>query len=175
MTGPSRERLFTAPLVAFLAAVLAVVGYGLVTSSPRPDLEGAVRMLADGDLDGDERCRMLERLLDLSAAAATPRGAWAGLLAAVALERRADFDQRLAQLGGTGGVAPPDHLPPAADREWLDLGDPMLGNLLAAMIAEAGGDAATARAEWQQVRAGARLGGNACAGELAAAALARLR
>ena len=31
------ERVLTCPLVAFLAAVLLVVGYGLVTGNPRPD------------------------------------------------------------------------------------------------------------------------------------------
>lgn len=175
MTGPRRERLFTAPLVAFLAAVGAIVGYSLWTSTPRPDLDGSIRLLADGDLDGAERRRMLARVIDLSAAADTPRGQCSGLLAAVALDRGDACTQRLERLGAVGGVAPVDRLPAAPDREWLDLGDPMLGNLLAAMAAEAAGDAAGARTKWSQVRAEARLVGNRCAGELAQAALARLR
>jgi hypothetical protein len=64
-------------------------------------------------------------------------------------------------------------VPAAAARERLHLGDPMLGNVLAAFVAEVAGDRAEALRRWRQVAAQARLTAKPFPGELAAAGIAR--
>ena len=167
----SLERVLTCPLVAFLAAVLLVVGYGLVTGNPRPDLAGAVSLLGDGDLDGEERLRMLERVRALAAAVDTDFAHWAGLLACIELADRAGHSAAVAALGGE----PCRRLPALAERRFLHQGNPMLANVFAAAVAEGAGDLVEARAKWQQVAVQARLTAKPWPGELAAAALARLQ
>jgi hypothetical protein len=168
---PAARPVLSLPLVLFLVAVAAVVGLALRTRFPTPDLTGAVRMLADGDLDGTERTRMLARVVEQAAAAPAPAVAdrWAGLLAAVALGDRVAFQAALAQLGGEAALQVPE---PAA-RELLHLGDPMLGNVLTALSAGAVGDRELARQKWAQVQAQARLTARPFALELASAALQR--
>ena len=162
----ARERLWTGPLLAFLLAVGSVVGFAVATRHPTPDLEGAIELLADGDLDGDERERMLLRLKDLASSAETARGRWAGLLAAVAIGDRQAFDE-LDRALGEGA----DRAPPAGRRHWLDLGDPLLANVSTALLAEAEGAGDVALAAWRQVAAQARMTGNRLAAGLAAARL----
>jgi hypothetical protein len=66
-------------------------------------------------------------------------------------------------------------VPAPAEREFLHLGDPMLGNIAAALQAEVDGDRARADTKWRQVAVQARMVGNPVAAELAAAAVERLR
>lgn len=160
--------MFTWPLVVFLAAVAVVTGVGLDGKYPRPDADGAILLLADGDLDGDERVRMLRRLLEEVAQSREPAHLWAGLMATVALADRDGYAAVSARLGS------PPRLPAVADRELLGLGDPLLGNLVLAMVAEVEGDRAEALRRWRQVAAQSRLTMHAFPAELAAAALRRL-
>jgi hypothetical protein len=166
-----RERVFTPALLVFLAAVAVYVGLGVRAKYPKPGVDGAVRLLADGDLDGDERRRMLRRTVDGALASEAVAHRWAGLLAAVALEDRAAYAQLLAALGA-GEV--PSQVPAEAERELLDLGDPLLGNLLHAMIAETAHDHEGSLKLWRRTAVQSRLSGNAFAAELATAGIRRL-
>ncbi|MCU0863762.1 MAG: hypothetical protein MUC36_08230 [Planctomycetes bacterium] len=162
-----RPAVLTGPLLLFLLAVGTAVGLAVRSRYPSPDLPGTVRLLADGDLDGAERARQLARVVALAAGAEATADRWAGLLAAIALGDREAHAKFRSDLGGDR-----PQLPEPAARELLHLGDPMLGNVLAAMVAEAT-DPALARQKWSQVAAQARLTAHAFARELAAAALPR--
>jgi hypothetical protein len=170
-TAP-RERVLTLPLALFLTAVAATLAVGFYGRLRVPGIEEAVSLLADGDLDGTERERMLRITVVAARKSDDVTWQWAGLLAAVALDDRsahAALAQRL------GGVAPPSKVPPPERREWLALGDPMLANVLRAMLAEAAGDRAEAARRWRQVETQSRwfFRKRALAGELAAAGIAR--
>ena len=158
-------------LWVFLAAVAAAVLAGLRQRFPTPDLDGAVRLLADGDLDGAERERMLRRLRDLGEGDARPFAGWAAGLAALSLGDQEGFRAAFQRVGGV----PPTQEPGPGDVEFLHLGDPMLGNVRAALQAELGGDRDLARRRWRQVQVQARMTGHTLAAELAAAGLGRLR
>ncbi|HEU4418730.1 MAG TPA: hypothetical protein VFT55_07300 [Planctomycetota bacterium] len=168
--APRRERILTPPLVLFLIGVATIVGAGLRSKYPTPDVDGSILLLADGDLDGKERRRMLQITLDGALESKSVTHSWAGLLAAVALEDRTGYATLLARLGG-GPV--PTAVPAEADRELLHLGDPLLGNLMQAMIAEAAGDKTRSQRIWRQVAVECRLCGRTFAAELAEAAAKR--
>lgn len=168
MPEPRRDRLFPPTLLAFLIVVGAVVGWSIATRHPTPDLEGAIELLSDGDLDGDERERMLLRVSRLAATVESTRGHAAGLLAAVSILDRERHRQLWTALGERLELG-------ERDRRGLDLGDPMLGNILTAMLAETDADRQAAQRAWSQVAAQARMVGNAFAADLSAAGLARLR
>ena len=170
MSQQASERLLTVPLVLFLVLVLALVSGAILTRHPSPNLDGSIQLLADGDLDFEERKRILLRLVDLAKEADAKRQLWAGLLAAVILQDRASFREMDARLGV--GLA---RLLPEADLEWLMLGDVVVANVYLAMVAEASGDKQVARTKWGQVAAQARMTGYVFAGELAAAAKQRLQ
>lgn len=170
--GAARERVFTRPLCVFLALVVSVLAYAGYQKCRTPDLAEAVRELADGDLDGAERAVALRAVVSGAASASSPTDRWAGVLAAVALGDRAAYTSLAAGLGGTGV---PGSIPPPQERTFLHLGDPMLGNLLAACAAEANGDRAGAIEAWGHVRAECHLCPSPFAAELADAALQRLR
>ncbi|MGC6488675.1 MAG: hypothetical protein ACON4Z_13595 [Planctomycetota bacterium] len=159
MTAPDNERLLTLPLVAFLLAAGLVVGAAALTRYPSPDLDGCVELLADGDLDREEREHVLARTLSL-AADGDARGRIAGCLAALSLQQRRGFDEL------EGALAEAGRLPEAA-RRWLDLGDPLLHNVLRASCLQAADPDAAAKV-WSQVAAQARMVGNELAAELAA-------
>lgn len=112
---------------------------------------------------------MLRILLDGALQSQSVTHAWAGMLAAVALEDRTGY----ATLLERGSGARPARLPAEADRELLHLGDPLLGNLLQAMIAEAAGDLPHAGSIWRQIAVQCRFTGRPFAAELAAAAVQR--
>lgn len=155
----------------FLALVATAVGFGLCQKYPTPDFAGTVRLLADGDLDHHERVRQLERLFAGAAAMEGAEPRWVALLAAVALQ---DAERVTAAISALGGL-PPKQAPVAAEREFLHLGDPMLGNLAVALQAEVDGDRERAAQKWRQVAVQARMAANPVAAELAAAAADRLR
>jgi len=167
-----RERVFTWPLVTFL---LAVATFDLVAWWRRSVLPGpaeAIELLADGDLDGDERRRVLRGLVDAGRGSTVVVEQWGALLAAIALDDRAAHEALRTALAGPGTTA---KLPPLADRELLHLGDPLLANVFAASVAEAEGNRAVAVLEWQQVATQCQLMHRPFAAELAADALRRLR
>ena len=168
--APRRERILTPPLVLFLVVVALIVGFGLRSKYPTPDVDGAILLLADGDLDGDERRRMLQILRDRALESQSMAHAWAGMLAAVALEDRAGYATLLARLGN-GPM--PSAVPAEVDRELLHLGDPLLGNLVRAMIAEAAGDLKRSGPLWRQVAVQSKLYFRPFAAELAEAAAQR--
>lgn len=153
-------------LVGFLLLVGAAVATGWLQANPRPDLAGAMRELADGDLDGSERTRMLQRVQVLAGAAEGATARWAAVLAAVALEDRAGHAEALARVGAA--------VPDPGQRADLGLGEPLLANLLAAGLAETAGQPQEARRCWQLVATAARLARRPFARELAEQALARL-
>ena len=169
--GAAPGRLLPWSLRAFWCVVLLLVGLGLWGRYPNPDLRGAVQMLADGDLDSDERARMLARVQELGASGRGTYEHWAALLAALARSDRDGCGREIAALG----AAAPLPVPEPGEREFLHLGDTMLRNVLAAHVAEAEGVPAEARRRWQQVEAQSRMTGHEFAGELATAALRRLR
>ncbi|MCB9877823.1 MAG: hypothetical protein H6835_09500 [Planctomycetes bacterium] len=168
MAERSRDRLLTPAALVFVAAVSVIVGIGLLTRHPRPDLAGSIALLGDGDLDGDERKIVLDNMLRRSAEAASDRERWAVMLATVALGDREAFAAARAAIEPLASHALSDE-----DRRWLDLGDPVLRNVLGAMQHEALGQRDAARGRWLQVQNQVLLTGNryAFAGELAAAAL----
>lgn len=165
----ARERVLTAPLVVFLVLVALALSPAAARWLARPSVPELVLELADGDLDGHERAPALRRLIALADDDADAVGTWAALLAAIVLPDRAAHDRIVAR---TGGELPALPAPPA--RTDLHLGDPMLGNVLAATAAERDGHRDEARRLWAVVDAQSRLAGREFARELAAAALARL-
>jgi hypothetical protein len=167
MADPARERLLPPALLLFLLGVALVLGWSVATRHPSPDLDGCIELLGDGDLDRDERERMLLRTIDLALQDETARGRMAGRLAALALQERAPFARLASAVDGL-------ELSPE-QRRWLDLGDPLLANVLEARLLEGAGDRARARTKWAQVAAQARMVGNGLATEQAAAAVERLR
>lgn len=164
------ERLLTPALAAFLLLVAVALGVGLWPRLVRPDLDQTVLLLADGDLDGDERRQALRGLVDRAPEAAGRRQQWAVLLAAVALGDAAGYAAARAALGPAH--APPP-LPAPGERELLHLGCDLLRNVLAAFAAEADGDRVEARRRWTQVAAQSRLSARPFPGELAAEGLRR--
>lgn len=169
--GARRERVLTLPLAVFLVAVAVGVGSGLWHRYPRPDLAGGVELLADGDLDSDERLRVLGRVLTQARTATRVGERWAGYLAAIAL---GDREARQELLLALGGGPRPAVVPEPGERTFLDLGDRMLGAVLAAGVAEVAGDVAVARRQWELVQSHARLTAHAYGSELAREALQRL-
>ena len=171
-TSPNAaERVLTPPLVVFLLAVAGVLGFALWQRLP-PSPEQAVVQLHDGDLDGDERARAFAQVVAGALGSDEPGLRWAGLLAAIAIgDRPAHAALRSALLDPQGRW----QLPPEPAREALALGDPMLGNLRDALLAEANGDVALAAERWRQVAAQSRLVANRFAAELATEAQVRLR
>ena len=168
MTEPTTERVLTTPLKIFLAMVLVGVVVALWTRHPKPDLDGAIAMLADGYLDAEERYRMLLHLSDLAVDAESLRQRWAGVSAAVGLRDQARLDAAESRLP-TGAA----RALPAEACEWLGLGDVLVANVQAAMMAEAVGDKELTVSKWAQVAAQARLRGNAFAAALARTAALR--
>jgi hypothetical protein len=164
-----RERVFTLPLVLFLLGVAGVIAYGLWQRQREPGLDEAIMLLADGDLDRAERDRLLRITIDAAKGSDDIVHRWAGMLAAVSLDDRAAHAALRSRLGGEGTLPPP----PAERREFLHLGDPMLANLLAAMVAEAAGDRALALRRWRQVAAQCYFMARPLAAELAAAGIQR--
>ncbi|MBZ0150569.1 MAG: hypothetical protein K8J09_03485 [Planctomycetes bacterium] len=169
--APRRERVFTPALVVFLVLVFSFDAVAWWRRDALPSLGDAIVELADGDLDRPERERYLAYLSELGPASASIREQWAGMLAAVALGDRPRFEQALQVLGGP---PVPTRFPALPEAEFLDLGEPLLGNLAAALRAEGDGDRQLARTRWSQVQNQARLCGLALPKELAGAALARL-
>ena len=170
MSHPAPQRLLTAPLVVFLSLVSVIVVGALVNRAETPDLEGAIELLADGDLDRRERDQMLLRVRDLGESSGALRGSWAAALAAISMRDRAAFDRLESRLG-VGA----ERLLPAHRRQWLSLGDPVLANVLEAMLAEAAGESAEALTKWHQVAAQSRLTANRVAARLAEEARIRLK
>ena len=166
------ERVFRPALVAFLLAVAGVLAFGWWDNHRTPGLAEGVRSLADGDLDGEERRRVLAAVLASALASSESTDRWSGMLAAIALGDRAGYAAARAPLG-PGPT--PTVVPKSSERSMLHLGDPTLGNLAKAMIAEAEGDRATALSTWRQVQAQCGLFASPFALELAQAALQRLQ
>ena len=164
------ERVFTWPLVTFLVCVAIVTGLCLQSRLRRPDLAEAIVLLADGDLDGPARKRMLRLVVDGSLQSQAVAHRWAGMLAAVVIDDRTAYATLRDGLGGSGGVG---QVPAPDERPFLHLGDPMLAVLLQAMLAESSGDRAAAHRGWQQVSAQCRFVSRPFAATLAEAGLER--
>ncbi|MBL8750794.1 MAG: hypothetical protein JNK78_16660 [Planctomycetes bacterium] len=164
-TDARRPRILTPALVVFLAAVVTIDLVALVVRWIPPSPAEAVRLLADGDLDGDERRQALQVLVRTPPDSADVERRWGALLAAVALEDRAVFAAQVAALGGIGATM---KTPSADMRAFLDLGDPLIGNVAQALLAEASGDRTAAHRRWQQVATQCQLMVRPFAAELAA-------
>ena len=159
MTAPRTDRLLTKPLAAFLLAVSLVIGWAAYVRYPSPELEGCIELLADGDLDREERAHVLARIVAQSEGV-DGRGRLAGCLAALSLQDRSRFEALQGALDEAGALG-------LGERRWLDLGDPLLANVLRASCLE-DADAAAAKSVWSQVGAQARMVGNELAADLAA-------
>ena len=166
MAQSGSDRVFTPALVTFLVLVAGVLGWSLATRHPAPDFEGCVELLADGDLDREERERILLRVLDL-AEGGTERARVAGWLAALSLQQRARFAAIGEGLGDAWSMTD-------AQARWLGLGDPLLANVLRACRVDIESPDA-ARSAWGQVAAQARMVNNGLAAEYAKSALERLK
>ncbi len=167
----SEEPVVTKSLLAFALAVAAALAVGFAANRPPADAAAAARALADGDLDGAECKRALARILADAASATTPAATWAVGFAALALGDADAWAKAAAAIARdvAAGIAPAP-----AERRFLDLGDPMLGAVRDAYVAESARDPAAAKAAWARARAAADLTGRALPREVAAAALQRL-
>jgi hypothetical protein len=110
------------------------------------------------------------RLRELGEGDARPFASWAAGLAALSLGDQDGFRAAFQRVGGV----PPTQGPEPGEVEFLHLGDPMLGNVQSALLAERRGDRDLARRKWQQVQVQARMTGHALAFDSAGAALERL-
>jgi len=166
-----KEPVVTKPLLAFALAVATALAVGFAANRPPADAAAAVRALADGDLDGAECQRAYARILADADAATTPAATWAVGFAALALGDADAWAKAAAAIARdvAEGIAPAP-----AERRFLDLGDPLLGAVRDAYVAESARDAAAAKAAWARARAVADLTGRALPREVAAAALRRL-
>jgi hypothetical protein len=170
MSDSDEQPILTRSLMAFLLFVVAALSIGLFTRESASDLPSAIALLSDGDLDQAERQRMLLRVLELSKETDPLHERWASLLAAVALEESEEFAILEARLGsGPARILAPEF------HEESALGDPVLRNVLSAMLAEASEEKDVAVVRWGQVVAQARMTGNQFAKGLASTALQRLR
>jgi hypothetical protein len=146
------ERVWTRPLLIFLAVVAAVVLRGLVESHGPWSAGDVLQRLADGDLEGEERQALLRRV-EAAAQGQEERGLrLAGAMAAVALGDEEAWVRHVRALGGGLPVRPDD----VGFLDAAALGDPVLGALLQAMLAEARGEP-DAAARYAQVEASSRL------------------
>lgn len=167
-----RERVFTWPLVVFLTAVALIDVVSLWRRSVLPGPADAIVLLGDGDLDGDERQRVLRALVERGRASTAVAEQWGAMLAAIPLEDRAAYDAIRTGLGLPG---PGAKVPPPTEREFLHLGDPLLANVLAATLAETDGRKGDAVQRWQQVTMQCLLMHRPLAQEIATDALRRLQ
>lgn len=172
-TDARPDRVFRWPLVVFLVAVGGVVGGGFWANQRLPGVAEGVSWLADGDLDAEERQRVLRAVLAGAQRSDEPAERWAGMMAAVALGDRAAYGAVAAPLLGPGSTlkVAPKHV----QRSMLHLGEPMLGNLARGLLAEVDGDHAGAAVAFRQVLAEGRFVALPLAVELATAGLERLR
>lgn len=167
----AREPVVTLPLLAFAACVLVALAAGFASSRPPAGLQAAVVELADGDLDGAECKRAFARILADADTADTPAERWAVAFAALALGDAEAWAKASAAVARDVAAGFP---PAPGERRFLDLGDPLLGAVRDAYVAESARDAAAAKAAWARARAAADLTGRALPREVAAAALQRL-
>ncbi|MBM3974705.1 MAG: hypothetical protein FJ301_11460, partial [Planctomycetes bacterium] len=153
-----KEPVVTKPLLAFALAVATALAVGFAANRPPADAAAAVRALADGDLDGAECQRAYARILADADAATTPAATWAVGFAALALGDADAWAKAAAAIARdvAEGIAPAP-----AERRFLDLGDPLLGAVRDAYVAESARDAAAAKAAWARARAVADLTGRA--------------
>ena len=171
--GAGPDRVFRWPLVVFLTAVAGVVGGGWWANQRLPGVGEGVCWLADGDLDAEERRRVLGAVVAGAQHSDDPAARWAGLMAAVALGDRAGYSAVAAPLQGPGPTL--KVVPKPMHRSMLHLGEPMLGNLARGLLAEVDGDRAAAVVAFRQVLAQGRFVAMPLAVELATAGLERLR
>jgi hypothetical protein len=164
------RQVLTGPLVAFLLLVAGLLvapsARGLLPSTLREN----VQLLADGDLEHEERRRCLQRILD----AALAEDRLFGAMAAAGLEDRQAFD-RLAEQGLPPGLGRIAEAGGAELRALLGLGDPVLAGLLDAALLEAGGELPAASRRYEQLELSSRLFHNDLVQELAVAGQRRLR
>jgi hypothetical protein len=165
------NRVFTLSLLLFLAGVAGVTAFGLVGRWRQPDAAEAVAALMVGDVDGAERRELLQRVFELASASTDPMAQLQAAMAAVALDSETQFASAAARLGGESlaGVAVG-----AASRPEAALGDTVIANLLAALVAERNGDRAAAATRYAQVVAQGRLWRMRLAGRLATAGARRV-
>ncbi|MGE3173894.1 MAG: hypothetical protein AB7O97_14815 [Planctomycetota bacterium] len=162
------DRVWTASLLAAVAAVLLLFGWAAwLRWRPVPFAE-LLQTLRDGDVEHDERVALLRRLIAMDPVT-DPAAPLCRVTAAIALD---DEPALRAARGPAGtpvlGVADAPFLAQAG------LGDPVLTPLLLAMAAELDGDDEAARARYGQVAASSRLFGMGLAGRLCQEGLARL-
>lgn len=161
----------TLPLLAFAGCVVAALAAGFTSSRPPADPAAAVRALADGDLDGAECKQAFAALVAGAGAARTPVERWAAAFAALALGDAAAWEKGAAAVAADVASGFP---PAPAERRFLDLGDPLLGAVRDAYVAESVRDVAAAKAAWAEARDIADLTGRSLPREVAVAALRRL-
>jgi hypothetical protein len=143
---------------------------GLLPSTLREN----VQLLADGDLEHEERRRCLQRILDAALDSALAEDRLFGAMAAAGLEDRQAFD-RLAEQGLPPGLGRIAEAGGAELRALLGLGDPVLAGLLDAALLEAGGELPAASRRYEQLELSSRLFHNDLVQELAVAGQRRLR
>lgn len=157
-------------LASWLVFVAAVLLAGAVSRLHRPGLDEGIALLADGDLDGEERVRTLRAMLPEALAGTGRRERLLAAAIALALDDGAAWQ---AACGAADAPVPVE----AGDGPLLplvDLGMPLIRTLFAARLAEQTGDAAAAKARYRQALAQARLAWSQLPERVAAAALREL-
>lgn len=166
------ERVLTVPLLAFLCAVGGIALSATFVRRARPDIDEALQLLADGDLERRERDRIWHAVRAL-ALVSQSRAHWlAGAMAAVCLGDRQAFADLSARLGGGD---PPVTGSDAALLEQACLGESCLWTLLQGWNAERAGRREEAAKAYRQAAAAAPLWRLPMAGELARQGAERVR
>lgn len=166
------EVVFTKPLIVFLVVV------GLVLLRAADDRAGpreprqVLAVLAAGDLEGEERRELLPRVVSAAVGRSERELLLPAAMAAVALGDAEAYRDLCAR--AAGAVPVPVHSEDGDLLPLAALGDPLLANLLGAMLAEVQGRVDDARRRYGQVLAASRLWHSPLCARIACEGLERL-
>lgn len=168
-----RGRILSPLQKVFLAAVVLVLALGIWNRLRPMELQTALDTLTDGDPDHADRVRATRIVLEEGLSRGDRRGLTLAAMAAVALNDR----DALKAAAGRLGLPAPERILPVEGRSTSEmaLGEPVLEQLLEAMIAEETGGGDEARVLYGRVLAAAELWNMPLAASLARSGLDRVR
>jgi hypothetical protein len=166
------ERVVTPALGVFLAVVGGVMLAALDSRLRRPQLATALDLLADGDLEGIERRKLLQAVLAEGRSRPERPARLAAAMAAVQLGDGPAFERLAAGLAEGGEPLRAEDL--ASAERFLAV-EPVLGHLCAGMLAADRGDRTAAREAFVAAASAAALWDMPVAKAVALAGVERLR